>query len=174
MTNSPFWSRALLWGVAVALPLLGLMLMQLMSHQRSDIELHCESSMFVAGQSDAKRVLLDVRIREGLAELVYGIERDGRELGAVRLSGQLVDWAPANLCYQLSIDRGQVLMDFTQTQLPAHLQQVLLLGREPLLRGQSLPVNFKMLEQSGTRALLGFDDSNALWSCEVKKQGPMG
>ncbi|MCH4294865.1 hypothetical protein MJ923_11175 [Shewanella sp. 3B26] len=174
MTNSPLWWRALLWGVAVALPLLGLMLTQAMSHQRSDLRLRCESSMFVAGQSEPKRVQLDVRIQEGMAELVYGIERDNRELGAVRLSGQLTDWVPANLCYQLSLDKGQVLMDFTQSQLPDHLQQVLLMGREPLLRGESLSVNFKMLEQSGSRALLGFDDSNALWSCEVKKQGPMG
>lgn len=176
MTDNKRTFRFGLWPtvLAISVPLAVLFGTQAWSKQRGDISLRCAAPMFVSGQQEPKQVLLQLKVRGGKAELLYGIERDGRDLGALRLTGKLIDWEPASLSYHLSLDKGQLLMDFTQTQLPEHLRQAMLIGREPLMRGEALPVSFQLLERHGSRALLGIADSSALWSCEVKKQGPMG
>ncbi|MBT1443565.1 hypothetical protein KJI95_03390 [Shewanella sp. JM162201] len=175
MTDTVSWSGRSLWlaALVILLPLLALVGMQHWTEDRGDLELGCTAQLADGEGPLSENLALHLSIHDGNAELVYGVHRDGVELGAIRLWGTLSEWTPASLSYHLSLDKGQVLMDFTQPRLPDHLQQVVMLGRQPLVQGKPLPVSFRVLELEKHSALVVFDDSQALWSCEVKKWGPM-
>ncbi|WP_372872001.1 hypothetical protein [Shewanella sp.] len=118
-----------------------------------------------------KQLELEVNIRDGQVLLLYGMNHEGKTREQLQLKGALTHWEPASLTYHMALDQGQLLVDVTQAELSTHLQQVMLAGRAPLLRGEAIILSFQLLEKLADRALLGFPDSSALWNCDVKKSG---